>query len=173
MEPFATDAATLKAIFEEAIEEAIVRYVDSQGDAHVRPYLATLLIEFLHTDRIYSLKSKSGERLQAISDMLQEGDVRLNADSFERERQVHQHIGDFLLFWLGLYPEYLRRSADARLRDLSVDYAQQGAESYFVVSTFYEDGQPDRALTFRRLSDGFEDFAFCLGDVRRRLGLFA
>ena len=27
----------------------------------------------------------------------------------DREREVHQHIGDFTLFMAGLFPEYLRR----------------------------------------------------------------
>jgi len=40
---------------------------------------------------------------------LVESEVLLQAQSIDRERDVHRHIGDFTLFMAGLFPEYLRR----------------------------------------------------------------
>ena len=46
--------------------------------------------------------SSRGRRVWQVAERLVEGDVLLNATSFEREREVHKHIGDFTLFWTGL-----------------------------------------------------------------------
>ena len=39
------------------------------------------------------------------------------APSFDREREVRKHIGDFTLFFAGLFPESLNRWIKERLRD--------------------------------------------------------
>ncbi len=48
-------------------------------------------------------------------DLLFESEVLLQAQSMDRERDVHQHIGDFTLFMAGLFPEYLRRLKTSRV----------------------------------------------------------
>jgi hypothetical protein len=99
--------------------------------------------------------------------MLAEGDVRLNADSFEREREVHKHIGDYILFWSGLNPHYLQRLKLDDGRELVCDYTRQGKQSYFVVSTFDYRPFDSEAPTFRKLSDGFEGLSAALRRVSR------
>lgn len=132
------------------------------ADPIVEAYIVDLLVRFMRTDQVFALRDSAGQRLMSIGEMLPEGDVSLNANSFERERQVHQHIGDFLLFWSGLFPEYLGSSV--------TDSALQGKESYHVVSTFDLPPHEHEAPTFKRLSEDFEDYRFALRGVRREIG---
>jgi hypothetical protein len=79
--------------------------------------------------------------------MLPEGDVLLSAPSFDREFEVHKHIGDFTLFMLGMFPEALRRKRGKEFLlgkivipggKLSELYMLQGRRSYKIASEFDE-----------------------------------
>lgn len=121
-------------------------------------YLSEMLVRFLHVDGLYTIRDAYGQRVTTVADMVAEGDVRLHADSFEREREVHQHVGDFLLFWSGVFPEFLRQLKSPAGKDALLDPVRQGQMSYYVVSTFDYGRYADEAPTFRRLS---EDFDLC------------
>ncbi len=155
--------------FSELVRRSYVEQTASSPEQDIEDYLAHLLLDFVHTDRIFALRDKAGRRLISIADMIAEGDIRLNADSFERERQVHKHIGDFLLFWSGVYPEFLRDLKVKMGEDIIYDYRRQGMESYFVVSTFEHEPYTHEAPTFRKLSARFEECATCLRVIRDEL----
>ena len=59
------------------------------------------------------------------------------APSFDRERQVRKHIGDYTLFFTGMFPESINhyRLRRQRLESL-VDLMKAGKESYYIVSKF-------------------------------------
>jgi hypothetical protein len=80
---------------------------------------------------------------------------------------VHRHIGDFTLFWTGLYPEALKRLRSALRKDHFIDYCEQGKRSYYIASTFEDDPYREEAPVLRRLSAQFELCAYGLGQVRR------
>lgn len=136
-------------------------------DEQIETYLGQMLVEFLHFDGIYKLRDESGRPIKAITEMVAEGDVRLKASSFEREREVHKHVGDFLLFWSGMFPEQLQTLPAP---DRVIDCEKQGAYSYYVVSTFDHGRYADEAPVFRRLSEEFEACRLGLSLVRRKLG---
>ena len=52
-----------------------------------------------------------------------------------RRREVHRHVGDFTLFWAGLYPEALRKLQSLDRRDYFLDYCAQGKRAYYIAST--------------------------------------
>ena len=84
-----------------------------------------------------------------------------------REREVHRHIGDFALFWTGLFPEGLGRRRVSVNPDRLIDYVERGKRSYAIVSGLCdEDSDPPQSI-FRRLSRDFEICAHGLGLVRR------
>jgi hypothetical protein len=86
----------------------------------------------------------------------------------ERDRNVYRKIGDYTLFWAGVYPEHLKRAYRCQ-SDVLLDYVTQGRRSYAIVSELVdEDGAPPRSL-FRHLSDEFEFCVYGLGLVRRGL----
>jgi len=70
-------------------------------DFNVSDYISKLLVEFTHTDNLYRIKSAKGARVEAVVDLLYESEVTHEARSFEQEREVHRHIGDFTLFMAG------------------------------------------------------------------------
>ena len=142
-------------------------------DFNVTGYLSTLLVDFTHVDHVYRIKNSRGEEVQAIVELLYESEVTHHAGSFEREREVHRHIGDFTLFMAGLFPEYLRRIKTAGLiyhKDFLVDYIKTGKRSYGMVAEFGNLGDTADMKTepplFRKLAENFELCVLGLGFIR-------
>lgn len=140
----------------ESLHETLSTKLGRRFDQDVERYITELLLRFLHSESIYAVRGPEGETIDSIQEMLVEGDVRLNANSFDREREVHRHIGDFVLFWAGLFPEYLGTDDhQARL----LDHMRQAKFSYYLVSTFDHGQYAAEAPTFRKLSENFETYA--------------
>src|SRR5689334_10398277 len=100
-----SDSHPIRRYFAVEIHRALLEVGLCEQD--VEAYLSHMMVQFMHHDKIFAIRDAAGHRLEAVVDMLAEGDIRVNANSFDRERQVHKHIGDFLLFWSGLFPEFL------------------------------------------------------------------
>jgi hypothetical protein len=135
------------------------------ADPPLTDYLSELLSRFVSMDVIFRLRDAQGRRLEEVVAMLMEAEV-LPAEGATR-REYHRHIGDFTLFWTGVYPEMLRRLRSLT-RDSFVDYCEQGKRSYYIASTFEDEPYQDEAPVLRRLSEGFELVAFGLTQVRRQ-----
>ncbi len=136
-------------------------------DAAVSAYLVELLTRFVHMDSLYRLCDADGNRLEDVAEMLMEGDVLLNARSFSREREVHKHIGDFTLFWTGVYPEAVPGLRRPARKDHLVDFVEQGRKSYYIASTFDTADVREEAKTLRKLSTWFEQCSYGLHLVRQ------
>ncbi|HMO36199.1 MAG TPA: hypothetical protein PKA06_09155 [Gemmatales bacterium] len=135
------------------------------GDAPLTDYLAEMLTRFVHMDRLYVLHDVDGEKLTEVANMLIEAEG-LPPESRTR-REVFRHIGDYTLFWTGVYPEALRRLKHSSRMDHFIDYCSQGKRSYAIAS-HTEDDHEDPVL--KRLSDNFELCAFGLNHVRKEFG---
>lgn len=135
------------------------------ADPNLTDYLSILLSRFLHFDAIYRLRNAAGRRLEEVAEMVIEAEG-LPPEGRTR-REVHRHIGDFTLFWTGVYPEVLRRLRSAASRDQFIDYCEQGKRSYYIASTFDDAPYRDEAAVLRRLSEDFELCAYGLSQVRR------
>jgi len=131
-----------------------------------------ILCEFIHIDNLYRIRDAAGRNLEDVADMLTEGDVLINAQSFEREFQVHKHIGDFTLFMLGMFPTSLcgRKGRELLLGriivpggSLSELYILQGQRSYRIASEF-----TDKEL-FLELSRNFHKYQAVIEIVRTYL----
>ena len=169
----AADDHPLRGFFSDALDRSLHHKLQLEERADVERYLVQMLIRFLHDDGIYGIKNASGRRLHSVAEMVVEGDVRLNAPSFAREREVHQHIGDYLLFWSGLFPEFLRHMAGNGTKDMLIDCIKQGQFSYHVVSTFDHEPYAEEAKTFSALSADFEAYRIGLSLVRASFDGFA
>lgn len=156
----------LSQLFESLVEHSFTRVLQ-EHEPRVLAYMVNLLVRFAHIDNLYCIRDAQGRVLHAVADMLQEGDVLMNATSFAREREVHRHIGDFTLFWSGVYPEALPRIRHSLSKDTLIDYVQQGKRSYYIVSTFEEGDWATEAPLFRKLSERFELYMFGLNLVRQ------
>lgn len=126
-------------------------------------YLAELLVRFVRSDALYPVRTTRGQRLMQVADMLAEAQHREGP----ARRQVHRHIGDFTLFWTGVYPEVvdvMRRGG----KDALLDYQQQGKRAYWIASTIPVEKETAPADVLQRLSEQFELCTYGLSEVRRQ-----
>jgi hypothetical protein len=135
------------------------------GDPRLVDYLAELLARFIHVDALYRLRNARGRRLEEVADMILEAQTL--PPTGRTRREVHRHIGDFTLFWTGVYPEALERLQSALRKDHFIDYCEQGKRAYYIASTFAEAPYQNEAPVLRRLSEEFELCAYGLNQVRR------
>ena len=135
------------------------------GDPGLVDYLSTLLSRFIHMDAIYRLRNTRGRRLEEVADMMLEAEA-LPPEGRTR-REIYRHIGDFTLFWTGVYPEALKRLRSVMTKDHFIDYCEQGKRSYYIASTYEDEPYRDEAPVLRRLSEQFEVCAFGLSQLRK------
>jgi hypothetical protein len=142
------------------------------SDTEVIAYLSGVLVDFVHVDRLYKIRDARGRRVEEVAEMLLEGDVLHRADSVERERAVHKHIGDYTLFMAGIFPEFVRHLRVSRVllsADAFLDYIHAGKRSYRIVSEFPSGFAGGPSPLFRKLSENFELCVYGLGYVRADL----
>jgi hypothetical protein len=135
------------------------------ADPPLIDYLSALLSRFVHTDSAYRLRDAEGRRLGELAEMALEAE-KLPAEGRTR-REYHRHIGDFALFWSGLFPETVNRTQTSALKDHLIHFTVLGKRSYWIASTFDEERFRDEAAILRRLSEQFELCAYGLREVRR------
>ena len=134
------------------------------ADPPLVDYLSDLLIRFVRLDAVFKVRNLSGRPATEIGEMLSEAEVRIG----DARREVHRHIGDFALFWTGLYPESLNRRYGKRQMDRFGDYCAQGKRAYFIASTIETDAEAGPTNdVLERLSKQFEMCAYGLREVRR------
>jgi hypothetical protein len=128
-------------------------------------YLTDLLVEFTRVDRLETIRHAEGRQLPEIAAMLAAQSDGPTEGSLAQERSLYRHIGDYTLFWAGVYPEQLKRSH--RVSDVLLDYVYQGRRSYDIVSGLVNEDDTPPASLFRHLSDDFEPCLYGLGLVRQ------
>lgn len=132
------------------------------ADPPLIDYISGLLARFVHMDAICQVRNLAGRRLNEVAEMLVEGRERVG----DPKREVHRHIGDFTLFWTGVYPEAVPRLTHGT-KDRLLDYRAEGKRAYFIASTIESaETEPARDI-LQRLSHDFELCAYGLGEVRR------
>jgi hypothetical protein len=133
------------------------------ADPPLIDYISALLARFVRMDVVCQVRNLCGRRLNEVAEMLLEGEERQG----DAKRAVHRHIGDFTLFWTGVYPESVDRLTKGT-KDRLLDYRAQGKRAYLIASTI-EPSQTDvPGDILQRLSYDFELCAYGLGEVRRQ-----
>jgi hypothetical protein len=153
----------LRRLFTGLTEQTFINTL-GLADPRLTDYLSELLSRFIHVDAIYRLRDARGRKLEEVAEMMIEAES-MPAEGRTR-REVHRHIGDFTLFWTGVYPEALNRLRSILSRDHFVDYCEQGKRSYYIASTFADEPYREEAPVLRRLSEEFELCAYGLNQVR-------
>lgn len=128
-------------------------------------YVSSLLIRFVRNDVVHSFRSVTGKPMMTIAEMVAEAQSRLG----DAKRELHQHIGDFTLFWAGVYPEALRKTEDSSTSDQFETYCAHGRRAYRIAScieTSRDDAPQPEIL--ERLSDRFDLCCYGLREVRRQ-----
>jgi hypothetical protein len=135
------------------------------ADPPLVDYLADMLARFIRYDAVYAIRSLTGRRMDEVVDMLAEAQLRVGS----ARREIHRHIGDFTLFWTGVYPEALLRLRGANRKDYMVDYCEEGKRAYLIASTIPTADDPPPSDVLERLSREFEICVQGLGEIRREL----
>jgi len=142
MQDHSAPSHPLEPFFQQAVRNS---YEGKLGlnDPDVTAYVARLLCEFSESDRLYQLRDELGHPIEELTEMMLASDpVNGSATSFDAERALRKHIGDYSLFVAGMYPE--------------------------AMSNLFE--YEKEAPLFARLSDRFERCILGLTMVREELG---
>ncbi len=134
------------------------------ADPPLVDYLVGLLMRFVHRDAVYSVRDLKGRRLDEVAEMMAEAQARVGLP----QREVHRHIGDYTLFFSGVFPEALAKRRRANRKDHLVEYAQQGKRAYWIASTLGNEEHAAESDVLARLSSEFELCAYGLNQVRRQ-----
>ena len=140
-------------------------------DPQIVAYVAHLLAEFCEMDQLFKIHDAEDKPLTDVGEMLLESNPVFGpAASFDRERQVRKHIGDYTLFFTGMFPESINhfRLRKNRLENF-VDWMHAGKESYYIVSKFEHFEYEKVAPLFGKLSNHFEQCVYGLNLVKNDL----
>ena len=160
----------LQLLFQDLIGR---HYAEEIGirDPQIVAYVSHLLAEFCEADQLYKIRDASHRALADVGEMLLESDpIYGPAPSFDRERQVRKHIGDYTLFFAGMFPESINRFRLRRNRlEGFVEWIKAGKESYYIVSKFEHFEYARVAPLFASLSENFEGCVYGLNMVKNDL----
>jgi hypothetical protein len=161
----------LEPFFQQAVRNS---YEGKLGlnDPDVTAYVAHLLCEFSESDNLYKVRDQVGRPVEELTEMMEAADpVHGSAPSFDAERALRKHIGDYSLFVAGMYPEAMGSKRRLRRHQPSLgELIRAGKESYYIVSQFNLFEYEQEAPLFARLSDGFERCILGLTLVREEIG---
>lgn len=125
-------------------------------------YVTELLIRFVRLDNFFRVRSLSGRPLMDIHELTDEATQRLG----DAKREILQYIGDFALFWLGVFPESFQKNGE-RTRQYT-EYCEHGKRSYEIASQIETtDAQAPEATVLESLSESFELCAYGIQEVKR------
>src|SRR4051794_24013665 len=91
------------------------------GDPGLVGYVAGLLARFVPSESVWSIRDSEGRRVDGVAGMIAEAE---SSPDEERRRECHRHVGDFTLFWTGVYPEALEKLRSAASADAMVNYQE-------------------------------------------------
>jgi len=149
------------------------RYAEEIGirDPQIVNYVASMLADFCDAKQLFKICSSTGKPISDVGEMLIESNpVYGPAASFDRERAVRKHIGDYTLFFTGMFPESINESRLRKNRlENYVQWMKAGKESYYIVSKFEFFEYAKVAPLFATLSKNFEQCVHGLNMVKNDL----
>ncbi len=151
MIPLMTGEEALRRLFA-ALTEHTFQTELGVADPPLTDYLTELLVRFARSEAVTGYRDAEGRRLTQVVDMLQEAEHR----HAKPRRELLRHIGDYTLFWTGVFPEALPRLQAPDRKDHLISYEQQGRTSYLIASRFEEQPFEEEAPVLRRLSEEYD-----------------
>ncbi len=132
-------------------------------DTELVDYVSQLLIRFTRVEGLQRVRMLDGRPATEVVAMVAEAQQRIG----EAKREVHRHIGDYTLFWSGLYPEALRQMQGKDTSDQFLSYCAQGKRAYRIASSIESDERTTPSELLRRMSEQFDLCAYGLREIRR------
>jgi len=161
------ESHALQELFTDLIHQHFDRDIGLR-DSEVQDYIVNMLAEFCECEQLFKVHNADGRPLNDVGEMLLEADPIFGpAPSFDRERQVRKHIGDYILFFSGMFPESINHYRLRRQRlENFVDFMKAGKESYYIVSKFDQFEYARLAPLFAKLARDFESCVYGLNLVK-------
>lgn len=170
----------LRKLFRRTLESAFRGFRDLYSPdvaAHLDEHI---LSDFLHSDRLYRLRTLPGRPIRELPEMLR---VAREKEGPERRIEVDGYLGNFILFMGSLFPSALRRrrwtSSDpmvARVGSLVVRfsrpwdyYVAEGRRAYERAAETARIFDPGAEAVFGRLGSHMEGYVELLSAVKRML----
>ncbi len=135
------------------------------ADTALVDYIADMLSRFVHVDAIFKLRDAEGRTMGELVDMAMEAE-QLPPEG-RTVFEYHRHIGDFALYWSGLFPEQVNRLQARLCKDHLINFAVLGKRSYRLASQFQATRDSHDAQVLQHVSDEFEVCAVGLNEVRK------
>ncbi len=126
-------------------------------DNDIHFYLANLLVDFTLLENLYRLGEHDERRGEYLIDMLQQA----NETGMPEKKSCYKHVGDFSLFMLGMFPEYIARRRSALPPRYYSDFGRIG---YKAAGRLESDSS--RMSVYRKLAEEFETCVESLHLVR-------
>jgi hypothetical protein len=133
------------------------------ADTQMVDYVSELLVRFTRLDNLQKVRQLDGRPATEVVTLVSEAEQRIGT----ARREVHRHIGDFTLFWSGVYPEALREMQASDKKDQFINYCAQGKRAYRIASTIASDESKATSELLCRMSENFEMCAYGLREIRR------
>jgi hypothetical protein len=142
------------------------------NDPELSGYVSRVLCHFSEDENLFLKRGQTGHSIEQLVGMMRDADpVYGTAPSFDAERSMRKHVGDYCLFVAGMVPEVIDTENTNRSRRPTLgELIRAGKESYYVVSQFNVFEYRREAPLFARLSDQFERYVLGLALVREELG---
>jgi hypothetical protein len=147
----------LRVLFRELTERGMGQL--NLHDRDTIQYITNLLTEFVHIENMYRIKDQSGRSARDLFEMLTQAGNEMLPDV---RRHYYRHVGDLVLFHLGLFPEsltYGRRTVSPGY------YAEAGRRSYTIVAEM-DSNSPRSTTLYRKLSHQFDQCVVGLNWVK-------
>lgn len=154
MAPGLGRANPLRKLFDGLVEQVFIVELGI-CDPAVTGYLGEMLADFVHVDRIYPLRAVDNHVIRDVSRMEALADLGPDVAETRRRRLINKYIGDFTLFWAGVYPENLRPRRQSGVHRLT-EYLVRGKRSYGIASELTAVSDQPPAEVLQNLSDQFE-----------------
>lgn len=163
MSEFPTSESSALERFFAGLNEYIFHGRMGIADVQLVDYLSDMLLRFVRTDAMNRVRQRTGQPVTEVVQMMLEAERRVGL----ARRDVHRHIGDFTLFWSGMFPESLQLQDPAEKVDGFISYYRQGKRAYAIAAEIEADESRPAGDLLQRLSEQFEMCAYGLREVRR------
>lgn len=153
----------LRRLFAGITEHAFITSL-GMADPPLIDYLSDLLSRFVHVDGVFRLRDGRGRPIQELAEMAMEAE-KLPSEGRTR-REYHRHIGDFALYWSGLFPEQVNRIQHRPCKDHLVSFAVLGKRTTASPASARRNGFRTR----RRCFGGWATSSNCVPSACTRCG---
>lgn len=139
----------------------VLRLLDSTG---VSNYLANMLAAFVQTSRLYKMEKDDEKQYRYIIDMIEE----IQRSDSARRFYIYCHIGNYTLFFTGMFPEYIEHKFKYKKTLIDSRYYVDFGKTYFGLASEHDMARRHELDdTLHSLSEGFEIVTKLLQYLRR------